>query len=146
VTVTRRRTLLVFVLLALPVVAAACGGSSAHETSTEPAVVERIAGTDTYRITLSPEAARRLDLRTAAVARRGTQTVIPYSAVLYSSTGEAWAYVGSGSLTFVRRAIVVDRIDRNRAILSSGPAVGARVATVGVQELRGIESGAGGGS
>jgi hypothetical protein len=132
------------VALALPLLLAACGGSSARDATAEPAVVEHVAGTDIYRITLSREAARRLDVRTAAVTRSGGRTVIPYSAVFYSSTGKTWAYVNTESLTFVRQPIVVDRIDRHEAILREGPAAGTKVATVGVQELHGIESAAGG--
>ena len=64
---------------------------------------------------------------------------------MYSATGEASAYVNSAPLTFVRQAIVVDRIDGSRALLSGGLTAGAKVVTVGVPELHGIESSAGGG-
>ncbi len=139
----QKKQRLVVVLLALPLLMAACGGKSASQAA-DPAVVAHVAGTDVYRITLTPETAKRLEVTTAAVEQQGGETVIPYSAVLYSAAGDAWAYVNSEPLTFVREAIVVDRIDGDRAILSKGPAPGARVATVGVSELHGIESGAGG--
>jgi hypothetical protein len=141
----KTRLLRLLVVPLVPLVLTACGGSSARDVTAQPAVVERVAGSDVYRITLSPESARRLGVRTAAVARSGSHTVIPYSAVLYSTAGKTWAYVNTESLTFVRRAIVVDRIDANRAILLHGPPEGTRVATVGVEELHGIEAGAGGG-
>jgi hypothetical protein len=135
---------LVAVLLALTLLLAACGGNAASDRAEDPTVVEQIAGTDVYRITLSPQAARRLDVQTAAVKERGSETVIPYSALFYSSTGETWAYVNTKPLTFVREAIVVDHIDGDRAILSDGPSAGTKVVTAGVPELHGIEVGAGG--
>ncbi len=131
-------------LLVLSLPLAACGGDSA-EAITEAVVVEPVAGTDLNRITLTAKAAKRLDIHTAAVEQDGAGTVIPYAAVIYSANGETWAYVTSKGLTFVRRAIVVDRIDGNRALLSEGPPAGTKVATVGVQELFGAESGVGGG-
>ena len=79
----------------------------------------------------------------AAAKWYGGGKVIPYSAVLYSPTGETWAYVSSEPMTFTRRAIVIDRIDGNKAFLSEGPAAGAKVATVGVAELYGAELGLG---
>lgn len=135
----------VAVLLAFPLLVTACGGKSPSDAVAEPAVVEHVAGTDVYRITLSGDTAKRLDVKTAVVEQSGSETAIPYSAVLYSATGEASAYVNSAPLTFVRQAIVVDRIDGSRALLSGGLTVGAKVVTVGVPELHGIESGAGGG-
>ena len=139
----RRRTQLGLVVagLVVPVLVAACGSGGARQPA-EPANVERVAGSDGFRITLTPDAARRLDIRTAAVQPNGTETVIPYSAVFYSATGETWAYVNLKPLTFERRRIVVDRVSGDRAILSRGPGLGTAVATAGVPELHGIESGA----
>jgi hypothetical protein len=92
---------------------------------------------------LTPEAAERLDIQTAAVDGNGTQMVIPYAALVYSPTGETWAYTNPEGLTFVRQRIVVDRIDGDRVVLSKGPSPGTKVATVGVAELFGAESGVG---
>jgi hypothetical protein len=131
-------------LLALALPLTACGSDS-EQAVEEAVVVEQEGDTDLYRITLTAKAAKRLDIRTAAVEQSGTGTVIPYAAVIYSPTGETWAYVNSKGLTFVRRAIVIDRIDGDQALLSEGPAAGTKVATVGVQELFGSESGVGGG-
>lgn len=131
-------------LLVLPLALTACGSDSEHAIE-EAVVVEQVAGTDLNRITLTAKAAQRLDIHTAAVEQNGTGTVIPYAAVIYSPNGDTWAYVNSKGLTFVRRTIVIDRIDGDRALLSEGPAVGTKVATVGLQELFGSESGVGGG-
>jgi hypothetical protein len=126
---------------------AGCGTGGGKADTEEPAKLEQVG--DTTRIVLTERAAQRLGLRTAAV-RQGTlfyfeETVVPYSALLYSLTGETSVYVSTGPLTFVRKKVVVDHIDGGDAILSAGPPVGARVATVGVSELYGTESGVGGG-
>jgi hypothetical protein len=136
---------LVGVVLVFPLLVVACGGTSASKPAAEPAGVEHVAGTDVYRITLTAETAKRLEVKTATVQRSGSETAIPYAAVLYSPSGEASAYVSSTPLTFLRQAIVVDRIVGNRAVLSHGLAAGTKVATVGVSELYGIETSAGGG-
>jgi hypothetical protein len=120
----------------------ACGGSSDTAVN-ESAVVEEVAGTDLSRITLTPQAARRLDIKTGNVEMRGGATVVPYSAVFYSPTGATWTYTNPKGLTFVRQRIVVDSIDGARARLSKGPEPGTKVATVGVAELYGAESGLG---
>ena len=121
---------------------AGCGGSS-ETAGHQPAVVEEVAGTDVSRVTLTPEAAKRLDIKTAAIKENGGARVIPYSAIFYSPTGEAWTYTNPEGLTFVRQAIVVDSIDGARVLLKQGPEPGTKVATVGVAELYGAESGIG---
>lgn len=123
--------------------AAGCGGGDSTSEASGPASVYEIDGSDVKRVELTPEAAKRLDVQTAEVAKNGMMTVIPYSAVLYSPTGETWAYVSPQPLSFVREPIVVDRIEGDSAFLSSGPEPGMRVATVGVAELYGAESGLG---
>ena len=120
----------------------ACGGSS-DTAAHQPAVVEEVAGTDVSRITLTPEAAKRLDIKTADVEKRAGATIIPYSAIFYSPTGEAWTFTNPEGLTFVREQIVVDSIDGARVLLTKGPEPGTKVATVGVAELYGAESGVG---
>ena len=119
---------------------AGCGGSSDTE-SAGPAVVEEVEGTDLSKITLTPEAAERLDIKTAAVTANGAGRIIPYAAVLYSPTGETWAYANPEGLTFVRAPIVIEHIDGTQAMLSKGPAAGSKVATAGVAELYGAELG-----
>jgi hypothetical protein len=131
------------VLVVVPLLVAACGGSTAAEV-VEPAKVEEVDGTDLSRVTLTPEAAERLDIKTAPVQDgNGAQMVIPYAALVYSPTGETWTYTNPEGLTFVRQRIVVDRIDGDRVVLTKGPAPGTKVATVGVAELFGAEAGVG---
>ncbi len=135
---------IVAIAMVLPLLLTACGGSSSSsEEASGPATVELIEGTDISRITLTARAVERLDIQTAAVRGSAAAKVIPYAAVLYSPNGETWAYVSSEPRTFMRQAIVVDRIVGDKAFLSKGPASGAKVATVGVAELYGAESGLG---
>lgn len=129
---------------------AACqgGDEEAGANGEEPAKVEPLEGNDDLSVvTLTAEAAERLDVQTTAVRveREGARerTVIPYSAVLYEPNGETWAYTSPESLTFVRAPIVVETIDGDRAVLSEGPPLGTMVVTVGVAELFGAESGIG---
>src|SRR5262249_31531022 len=119
--------------------ATGCGGGSVRSNARSPATVTRVAGSDRYCITLSPESAQRLRVRTAPVRRTAGGSVIPYSAVLYSPTGAAWACVRVKPLTFVRARIVVDRVQGNHVALRDGPAPGTLVVTAGVPELHGIE-------
>lgn len=135
---------LVAALIALPLLLMGCGGGSSEAAEDNgPAHVEAVEGTDLSTVTLTAKAVERLAIETATVETNGTGKVIPYSAVLYSPTGETWAYVSPKSLTFVRHSIVVDRIDGDKAYLSEGPTAGTKVATVGVAELYGAESGLG---
>ena len=71
----------------------------------------------------------------------GAGRIIPYAAVLYSPSGETWAYANPEGLTFVREPIVIEHIDGEQAMLSKGPAAGSKVATAGVAELYGAELG-----
>lgn len=131
------------VLIGSALFVAGCGGSDSSDEASGPATVYEIEGSDVSRIELTQKAIERLDIRTSAVERNGSTKIIPYSAVLYSPTGETWAYVSPKPLTFIRSPIVVDRIEGDRAFLSNGPKAGAKVAIVGVAELFGAESGLG---
>jgi hypothetical protein len=113
----------------------------------EPAYVEPIEGSSLSRIVLSEQAAQRIAVTTAPVtddALSGApRKVIPYAAVIYSPTGETWAYTSPEPRVFVREAIGIDRIEGDKAILTEGPATGTEVVTVGAAELLGAESGLG---
>jgi hypothetical protein len=67
------------------------------------------------------------------------QKVVPYSAVYYDAKGDAWVYVTTAPLAFMRQRITVERVAGDLAVLASGPEVGTRVATVGVSLLYGAE-------
>ena len=67
--------------------------------------------------------------------------MIPLAAVLYDKDGKTWTYTTSEPLTFVPQEVVIARIDGDTAILTSGPAPGTEVVTVGAAELLGAEYG-----
>ncbi len=112
-----------------------------EEALNEPATLESIEGSDVSRVTLTQEAAERLDIKADPVLDVGTETVIPYAAVFYSAAGDTWTYTNPESLTFVRVPIVVDRIRGDRVFLSEGPPAGMEVVTQGSAELYGTETG-----
>jgi hypothetical protein len=132
---------IVVVLLLVPLLVAACGGSTGEEAFEQHAVAEKVEGGKLIRVVLTEDAAKRLDIRTAPVRNDGGRTVIPYAAVLYDPTGETWTYTNPEHLVFVRKDISVRRIEGNRAFLRAGPSVGTPVVTVGATELWGVEYG-----
>jgi len=135
------------IIAALIVVALAltgCSDTSSKDEggSSDVATVEPIEGSDVARVTLSEDAARRLDITTAPIAALGggtARTAMPYAAVLYDPNGDTWAYTNPEPLVFVRSPITVVTIEGNRAVLSAGPAAGTQVVTVGAAELLGTE-------
>ena len=133
------------ILLAALVPLAGCKQSTATAADEEPspAKVEHLKGEEPTRVTLTEEAAKRLDIQTAAIRDvtidGASRRVIPYAAVLYDTDGNTWTYYSPTPLVFVRHRITVDRIDGELAVLTEGPAAGTRVVTVGAQELYGSE-------
>ncbi len=65
--------------------------------------------------------------------------VVPWSAVVYDINGGAWVYEMTAPQTYVRRRVEIARVVGSQAILSHGPAIGAKIATSGVAELFGTE-------
>jgi hypothetical protein len=132
-------------LVALP--AAGCSKSSTFDN--EPAgnggaaKIERVKGAE--RIILSAKAAQRLGIATAHVTRAqvggASRLVIPYAAVLYGASGQAFTFTSPSPLAFVESPIRVDYIKGGRAVLKSGPAVGSKVVVVGSAELLGTAHG-----
>ena len=133
----------VLLLACLQLPACTDAPATATEEESGPAKVEHLQGAEPTRVTLTEEAAKRLDIKTDAVrdmAIGGIQRkVIPYAAVLYDTQGNTWTYLNPEPLVFVRHRIVVDHIDGELAILSEGPPAGSAVVTAGAQELYGSE-------
>lgn len=113
------------------------GGSSAG--GYEPATLEPIKGTEVQRVKFSAKGAERVGLQTTTIRGNGQQKVIPYAAVIYGPEGNTFAYTVPERLTFVRKAVEVERVEDDRAILSAGPPVGTKVVTVGATEVYGTE-------
>jgi Cu/Ag efflux pump CusA len=136
--------------VALPLLAtlllSSCAGAvaDAYTVEHEPAHVEPIPGSDhVQRITLEESAAKRLAIQTTPVRKAANRLVVPSSAVFVDPEGHWWVYTNPEPLVFVRHQVGLDRQAGGRAYLTSGPAVGTEVVTVGVPELAGIEDGVG---
>ena len=138
-----RWMVLILAVACLPLAACKQTADEAAAEEGGPAKVEHLKGADPTRVTLTEDAARRLDIQTAEIRDMeigGAQRkVIPYAAVLYDTEGNTWTYSSPQPLVFVRHKITVDRIEGEMAVLSDGPAEGTSVVTVGAQELYGSE-------
>ncbi len=123
----------------------------------KPAVVERVEGSQVSRVTLTEQAAKRLDIKTTPVQEKAVtptrpvagvnsavvRKVIPYAAVLYDPKGGTWTYTSPKALTYLRHVITIVFIEGDLAVLADGPAVGTEVVRVGAIELFGAELGVG---
>jgi hypothetical protein len=117
--------------------------SHAPGVRTPPAVVVSGPGTSLPRIVLTSEAVQRLGLATQPVGSTGGESSVPFSAVVYDVQGRAWVFVSTGTGTYQRASLDIDRIDGPTVLLRGGPPVGTPVVTVGVPELVGTEQGVG---
>ena len=138
------RWMLVILLFAcLPLTSCKHTSEAVADEEAGPAKVEHLEGDQPTRVTLTEEAAKRLDLQTATIREmtvNGVQRrVIPYAAILYDTEGNTWTYTTSEPLVYVRHRIVVDFIEGEMAVLSDGPPVGSAVVVVGAEELFGSE-------
>ena len=144
-----RSVTLRFVLAASALVAVAgCQEQKVGGVVHEPAVViEAIPGADVERLSLSPDAMRRLGIATAPVLALDDGTLaVPYAAVVYDAHGQAWAYTTPEDRVFVRQPLTIGEIvDERHALLTEGPPAGTPVVVVGSAELWGAENGVGGG-
>lgn len=139
-------------LLLMSLAVAGCGPQQAVMVNGDeqpPATVVEVEGSDVPALLIDEESVQRIGIDTAVVqpAARGPISAkqrrslvkIPYAAVVYMSDGSAWAFAPSSPRTYRRTPITVADIRGDQAILSSGPAVGSEVVTVGAPELLGVE-------
>ena len=145
----KHRWLIVAIMIAATLLTSACAQKAATTASKpKPVTVEKIAGSNLSRVTLTDEGVARIGLRTEPVGDvldAGTLLrAMPYAAIIYDKTGDTWAYTAATEpRTFVRQSIKIRSINGNVAYLTDGPAVGTPVVTVGVAELYGAEFGVG---
>lgn len=134
-------------LAALPVVLAplltACAGavSTSYVNADPPGSVEMVDGSDLGRVTLTEDAIERLGVRTSQVAESGAGLVVPSAAVFVDTEGVWWVYTSPEPRVFVRHEIAIQDEQDEQVFLSSGPAAGTEIVTVGVPELYGVEDG-----
>jgi hypothetical protein len=132
------------VVAVLPLAGCGAGGEETAASAPEPATVELVEGSEElHLITLTDQAAKRLDVQTDVVTEQGKRTIVPYAAIVYETDGETWVYTNPEGLSYVRAHVVVKAIEGDRAILTKGPTAGTEVVTVGVAELFGAEHGVG---
>jgi hypothetical protein len=86
---------------------------------------------------LAPNRRMRVELQQSGT--EGMQKVVPYGAVYYDAKGEPWVYVAMAPLVFERQPVKVERVAGDLAVLTSGPAVGTQIVTVGAALLFGAE-------
>lgn len=132
-------TIAVLVLGALELGEREAEGEAVAAAGPAPARVEPLGKTGLSRVILTPRAAERVGLETAVVRARGSQVLVPYSALLYDEHGETWVYTRPKRLTFIRAPVTVAMIRREDVVLSAGPRAGTVVATIGAAELLGAE-------
>lgn len=90
---------------------------------------------------LTPGQGVRVKLSVAGSGDR--RLVVPYSALIYDLNGDTWIYVSPEPLVFMRHPVTVEYVEGDMAVLSDGPPTGTIVATVGVPELYGADTGIG---
>lgn len=95
------------------------------------------------RITLKDVEIKYLGITLGEVTQAGERLSIPYSALLYDPTGGEWAFANPEANVYQRTALKVAAIEADKVYLTSGPAVGSKVVTMGAAELYGIEFGVG---
>lgn len=114
----------------------------AHESIPAISIVDGPTDGAPKTLTLTADAARRLELNTVVV---NDPAALPYASVVYDKKGKPWVYTQAAEHTFVRVPITVERIEGESAVVSTGPASGTRVVTRAAIKLYGAENGVGGG-
>jgi hypothetical protein len=131
------------VAIAVVVVGAALAGcgSSAQPNIPASGVLVNQTATSPGQIILSPVGAQRIGVRTSSARQSAPYLVIPYSAIVYDASGKTYAFTNTRPLTYVEVPISIDHIVGNSVYLTRGPKAGAKVVTVGAQELYGVQTG-----
>lgn len=141
---TNSRSLVAIAVLAVLLAGCRAQAETVADDKPEPAHVEHVEGSEIGVITLTDAAAARLGIQSETVEQGLTsRRAIPYAALIYDPHGDAWAYVERAPLTYARERLGVVDIRGDRVVIDAGPTPGARVVTVGVAELYGVEFGVG---
>lgn len=119
----------------------ACAGtvSDSYEIKNDPGHVAHVEGSDAAYVTLTEEAARRLDIQVTTVERNGRHLAAPREAIFVDPHGIWWVYTTEEPLVYVREEIDLVEERGDLAYYRTGPREGTQVVTVGVAELAGIE-------
>jgi multidrug efflux pump subunit AcrA (membrane-fusion protein) len=88
-------------------------------------------------------AGQKLLVELSLMGGDAVKLVVPVGALVYDLNGETWIYISPEPLHFLRYPVQVDYIEGDMVVLLEGPPVGTKVATVGVPELHGTDTGVG---
>jgi hypothetical protein len=143
---TRTPTRAVAILAVVAGAAALAGCGSSAEPSIPPSSkLVPVRGNPAGEIVLTAQGAQHLGLQTATVrgvpAAGAATTVIPFASVVYAPSGKTYAFIRTGPLTFAEVPITIDHISGDSVYLVKGPRAGAKVVTVGAEELFGVQTG-----
>lgn len=83
----------------------------------------------------------RKNMITIPAPKPASTVTVPYSSVIYDPSGKTYVFTKIRPLTYVEVPITVDHISGNSAYLKTGPKPGARVVSVGAEELYGVQTG-----
>ena len=128
-------------LFSLPACAQSPGTAPAAVAANQPAQVEKNTTTGIAKITLTERGLERLELKTDTVkpGAGGTDVLLPYSALLYDSSGKTWVYTNPAPRVYERQAVTVAKVEAGVVTANAGPPAGTTVVTVGAAELFGAE-------
>jgi RND family efflux transporter MFP subunit len=121
-------------------------GIIARPIAAPPSANASTAGVDLYFSLSNPNQRFRPGERVAVrlTGRSSSESlVVPKAALLHDAYGGTWVYVSRGDHVYARERVTVSTIVDSLALVSQGPAPGARVVTDGAAELFGVEFGAG---
>lgn len=90
-----------------------------------------------------PPLGQRLLIHIPVKDAKGELPSVPWSALLYDAHGGAWVYEQTAPQTFVRRRVLVRRVEGASVLLDSGLPAGTTVVKTGAAELFGAEFGNG---
>ena len=127
------------------VTAAGCAAvKSSTKPGYEPVHLETPSSTTEPKIVkFTEEAARRVGVATEVVRAADGRLVVPSMSLIFEKSGQVLVFQSTDPLTYHRVPVVLVKDDGTKAQLSSGPAVGSRVVTVGANQVWGAEQGVG---
>ena len=117
----------------------ACSGEEGEVEVYEPSEVHEVEGSDVSIVTFTDIGAAAVGLETEIAQQVGDHTVVDYAALIYDGQGASWVYTVTSELSYQRAAVVVDRIEAGKVLISSGLDPGTEVVTTGVAEVYGTE-------
>lgn len=140
----RLHLLLLIVLLLASLQLSACAPKQELAPQVAPVHVTHLSGDQPTRVTLTPDAIKRLDLQTDSVQVANVngveKTLIPYSSIVYDTEGRTWVYTSPQEGTYLRTAVQIESIDGDDVTIAAGLPAGTAVVTVGAEELFGSET------